>query len=201
MASTASALETHPTTLGLPGPLFALAPPVAESLASVHATWCQMSWDGLESLLESVSRPAIVVDGAGRALLHNQAARMRLRVSPESMRLYSDEQGRPCGIGTRVLRGVTSHFGGCSVIFWEPAPLTPRDVAEYCARLWSLTPRQVGVLALLVAGKCNKSIALGLDCAVRTVELHVSAILDKSGCSARTELVAQAWESVAGQRG
>jgi DNA-binding NarL/FixJ family response regulator len=47
------------------------------------------------------------------------------------------------------------------------------------------------VLELLVAGKSNKEVAAALGCAVRTVELHVTGLLEASRCDSRGELVAR----------
>lgn len=52
---------------------------------------------------------------------------------------------------------------------------------------YDLTPRERDVLALLVAGKTNATIAAQLGISVGTVHLHVSHILHKLGVSNRTE--------------
>ncbi len=54
-----------------------------------------------------------------------------------------------------------------------------------------LASRQTEVLALVAAGESNKLIAARLDCALRTVEVHVTALLRKAGCDSRAELVAR----------
>lgn len=60
-------------------------------------------------------------------------------------------------------------------------------------REWELSNRQAEVLALLVGGASNKQIAAALGCAPRTAELHVSALLEKSGQPSRAALVAMFW--------
>ena len=61
------------------------------------------------------------------------------------------------------------------------------------ADLAGLSPRQLDVLKLIVAGKSNKHIAKELDLAVSTVKTHVAAIFDRLGVSSRTQaLVASA---------
>ena len=47
-----------------------------------------------------------------------------------------------------------------------------------------------GVLGLLVHGLSNKGIAAELGCSVRTVELHVSALLRRTGHATRHQLLA-----------
>jgi DNA-binding CsgD family transcriptional regulator len=58
---------------------------------------------------------------------------------------------------------------------------------------WQLTAREREVLAEIAAGRCNKEIARSLGCSARTVEVHVSSLLRKSGCGSRTELLARLW--------
>ncbi len=59
-----------------------------------------------------------------------------------------------------------------------------------------LSPRELDVLRLVVAGRRNKEIASALDITEGTVKIHVSNILIKLGVSDRTEAV-----TVALQRG
>lgn len=56
------------------------------------------------------------------------------------------------------------------------------------ANPWAaLTPREVSVLRLIVAGLRNRAIAEQLHLSVRTVESHIEAIFGKLGVSSRTE--------------
>jgi DNA-binding NarL/FixJ family response regulator len=52
--------------------------------------------------------------------------------------------------------------------------------------LTGLTPRQRGVLELLVEGKSNKAIARGLDLGEGTVKVHMAALFRSLGVSSRT---------------
>lgn len=61
------------------------------------------------------------------------------------------------------------------------------------ARAWGLTARQAEVLRYVVEGWSNKAIASRLGCAVRTVEVHVTALLAKTGSDNRAALVARFW--------
>jgi DNA-binding CsgD family transcriptional regulator/PAS domain-containing protein len=56
---------------------------------------------------------------------------------------------------------------------------------------WLLTQRQADVLALLAGGDSNKDIAEKLGCALGTVELHVSAVLNKARAESRSQLIAR----------
>jgi DNA-binding CsgD family transcriptional regulator len=57
----------------------------------------------------------------------------------------------------------------------------------------ALTPRQTDVLRGLVDGLSNAEIAARLGCTVRTVETHLTALLDRVDASSRLELVAMFW--------
>lgn len=61
------------------------------------------------------------------------------------------------------------------------------------AKKWKLTGRQLDVLTELARGLSNKSIAAELGCAESTVELHVTALLEKSKSESRAMLVAKFW--------
>jgi FixJ family two-component response regulator len=61
-----------------------------------------------------------------------------------------------------------------------------RDAAQQ--RLASLSPREREILALVLAGHANKVIAQRLDISYRTVELHRSHILQKTGTASMLEL-------------
>ena len=52
--------------------------------------------------------------------------------------------------------------------------------------LATLTPRQRGVLALLVQGKSNKAIARDLDLGEGTVKVHMAALFRSLGVRTRT---------------
>jgi DNA-binding CsgD family transcriptional regulator len=85
--------------------------------------------------------------------------------------------------------GVPSHF--LAVQTASTLDRAPRVAAA--AGSLALTPRQAQVLDLLVLGRSNKAIAKELACAEATVEIHVTAILAKSGCENRCEVVARIW--------
>jgi DNA-binding NarL/FixJ family response regulator len=70
------------------------------------------------------------------------------------------------------------------------------------ANRWQLTRAESRVFRRLAGGISNKAIARDLDCSVRTVELHVSAILKKAHSRSRAELIVKLWgHSLDAQRG
>jgi DNA-binding NarL/FixJ family response regulator len=52
---------------------------------------------------------------------------------------------------------------------------------------WNLSPREIEVLASLLAGKSNREIAAELHMSVGTVKAHLSAMYQKLGVSNRTQ--------------
>jgi len=67
--------------------------------------------------------------------------------------------------------------------------------ASVAQRLDSLTQREREVLALIVAGKLNKQIADELDISIKTVEVHRSRVMEKTGANSVAELVQQVLKS------
>lgn len=61
------------------------------------------------------------------------------------------------------------------------------------AQRWQLSKRQREVLLLIVEGGTNRVIAATLGIAERTVEVHITAILDKAQVENRSELAASVW--------
>ncbi|MCC8237273.1 LuxR C-terminal-related transcriptional regulator [Pinisolibacter sp. MA2-2] len=61
-------------------------------------------------------------------------------------------------------------------------------------RLSCLTEREREVLALVIAGKTSKAIALDLDISVKTVENHRHNLMTKAGATSVAQLIAWASE-------
>jgi two-component system response regulator FixJ len=57
------------------------------------------------------------------------------------------------------------------------------------ARLTTLTPRERQVMLLVVAGKVNKEIAAELNLSHRTVEIHRSRVMEKTGTQSLPKLI------------
>jgi DNA-binding NarL/FixJ family response regulator len=55
-----------------------------------------------------------------------------------------------------------------------------------------LTPRELDVVRLVVAGRSNDEIASGLGIGSKTVETHLGRLFERLGVSSRTELAARA---------
>jgi DNA-binding NarL/FixJ family response regulator len=68
----------------------------------------------------------------------------------------------------------------------QPAPSREAAAPPPKAALTTLTPRQRGVLELLVQGKSNKAIARDLDLGEGTVKVHMAALFRSLGVRTRT---------------
>jgi DNA-binding NarL/FixJ family response regulator len=68
-----------------------------------------------------------------------------------------------------------------------PVPATGVSGIRSTSGLDNLTPRQRGVLELLVQGLSNKSIARGLNLGEGTVKVHMAALFRSLGVKTRTE--------------
>ncbi len=70
-----------------------------------------------------------------------------------------------------------------------PHPSAPHGLDDASSGLKVMTPAERRVLGLLTQGMSNRAIASALVLSPRTVESHVSSMLEKSGCSQRCELL------------
>ncbi len=85
-------------------------------------------------------------------------------------------------------RAILDSIAAAFVRLANPAVPDPA-FAEAAARLALLSPRETQVLAGLVAGLPNKSIAYDLEISPRTVEIHRARVMDKMGARSFSELV------------
>jgi DNA-binding CsgD family transcriptional regulator len=64
--------------------------------------------------------------------------------------------------------------------------------------LLTVSPAEARVLALLLEGSSNRQIAARLGLSPRTVESHIGAMFEKTGCRNRSQLLL--WGQVNGRR-
>jgi DNA-binding CsgD family transcriptional regulator len=174
-----------------PGRTSAPAPPPALDRAEAA---------GLVAALDEIPSPAFVLWADGRIALANGPGEAATRRAPQGVasRLRASLAGHDEAFRVTPIRspGAPSHFlvvqrRGTA----DPAPRVAAAMAH-----WGVTARQGQVLALLALGQANKAIAVALGCASSTVEIHVSALLAKSGCQSRSELVSRFWSEPIAQR-
>lgn len=77
----------------------------------------------------------------------------------------------------------------------QPAGLEA-DRTAVAVHRWQLTRSEARVLAPLVKGQPNKAIASQIGCAERTVELHVTHILQRAQVESRAALIAKFWSAL-----
>jgi DNA-binding CsgD family transcriptional regulator/PAS domain-containing protein len=140
---------------------------------------------GLEAALEALPVPAFVVRPNGAVAHANDSGRAAYDVSLSAALAEGSADGYEAT--PIVVRGEPA----AALIVRTAAPRDlPARLAEATTH-WKLTRRQSEVLALVARGDANKLIAAKLGCALRTVEVHVTALLCRAGCDNRTELVAR----------
>ncbi len=147
----------------------------------------------LEAALEAIAAPAFVVRGA--QILHaNPRGSALLTADPE--RVHAALRDGATG-PLQPMRAVRfAPPGGDHELSVAVVPDLASDAGQRAAgigRRWGLTPRQAAVLALVAQGGSNRGVAEALGCSEKTVELHVSALLAKTRCESRSQLVAAFW--------
>lgn len=109
--------------------------------------------------------------------------------------------GRELKHALRLMLNGDTYISPCVLTSQTPetttvvTPLNNESIGEF-----GMTPRQLEVCCLLMAGLPNKAIARQLACAEGTVRLHVSAVLRALNVSNRTEAVRVALQLGIGAR-
>ncbi|MEO6575300.1 MAG: helix-turn-helix transcriptional regulator [Polyangiaceae bacterium] len=145
-----------------------------------------------DAALDAIGRAAFLVSEGGHVLEANPAgaeilAREQRSLRTELARAVSSRAVHP---RWRVTRVQSVGQGDEWLIVAQPwtGERVARVIREATAR-WSLTPRQRDVLAELAEGSSNDGIAAALNIAVRTVEVHVTALLERAQVESRAELI------------
>jgi DNA-binding NarL/FixJ family response regulator len=142
---------------------------------------------GLVAALDHIGSPAFVTDDGGRPVFANGLGARMFDRDPAGM--TRNLQRRLSATEAREIKA-PGHRPHWLVVL---APEAPDERVARAALRWKLTKRQIEVLSLAAKGEANKSIADELGCAVATVEVHMSAILRKTGLENRAQLVSRFW--------
>jgi DNA-binding NarL/FixJ family response regulator len=140
----------------------------------------------LAAALEAIPSPAFVVRGAAGILQAN--VRGRTLLEAERDRVLSALAAGAVELGRYQVEGAD-----VQVVVLPDLDGDARARLTGITRRWGLTPRQSAVLALVAQGESNRTVATRLGCSEKTVELHVSALLAKTRCASRAQLVAAFW--------
>jgi len=154
----------------------------------------------LRAALDSIPGETFIINMKGCVLAANTAGHRSLQKDPEDVARRIRRSLRPRPMTTPSSFSLTRLYDARGrTHFLAVAGRSPREssaLAPEAQRRWSLTPRQTQVLELLAHGLTNRNIGLRLGCAERTVELHVSALLERIGAESRAELVARFWREL-----
>ena len=164
--------------------------PALDSTLALHQA-------ALRAALEAIPAPAFLVSITGTIVLTNAAARSTLaddgqRIAHALATILSDAADPTLTVTELAIPGLPTHF---LVVSQRPREDSAARAASFSRRL-KLTPRQSEVLELVCVGHSNKTIAALLGRAEVTVELHVTALLQKAKVENRAMLVARFWTEV-----
>jgi DNA-binding CsgD family transcriptional regulator len=146
----------------------------------------------LEVALERIASAAFVTDARGHVLHANVAGRAVLDRNARELlpRLAAAQSIHDSEFEIHAItaRGVPLQR---LVFLREPTDLCAARVAR-AAQCWSLTGRQSEVLHAILRGQTNARISAELQISERTVEVHVTAILERAQCVSRAALISSA---------
>jgi DNA-binding NarL/FixJ family response regulator len=143
----------------------------------------------LQAAIEEIPLPAFVVDSAGGLSMTNAGGHELCTRRPEtSAAIAAALRSETNQLGLASCGRVDGPLGLQLLVAREASDIRAR-VAKEASRRWALTPRQAQVLSELVLGRGNKDISRKLECSPKTIELHVSAILEAAGAASRSELL------------
>jgi len=125
-----------------------------------------------------------LLDASGNLLISNQDGQQLLQQDAALAEALRRGQVDP----KRFLVRPLAEFPGHALLIQKLAQ-APSARVDSAARRWNLTRRQTEVLHQLLEGQGNRSIARRLGCAEKTVEVHVSKILARSGLSNRAAVI------------
>lgn len=178
--------------------LNAIAPAVHERLLADRALGhAPVLSAALRATLEALAVPAFITRCcAGRVNVELTNAAGALELDRPGSRVRED-------LAAAILTGAgSSRFGVQALVaaglpayhlVTETRPARPLSKVATATRRFGLTPRQRDVLEVLILGHTNRTISELLRCAESTVELHVSALFEKTGSETRSQLVARVW--------
>jgi len=146
----------------------------------------------VRAVIEAVPSAAFVVSMDGSVLYANATGKKMLAAnrSRTTSELARAIEGEVPAWEVKRIAGRTRAELHHLLVHRDAAVRVSTRVNEAVVR-WKLSRRQADVLALVIDGHPNASIAMILGIATRTVEVHVSALLDRLQVENRSALVAR----------
>ncbi len=145
----------------------------------------------VRALIEAVPSAAFIASKSGSVVYANASGKRMLAANRARMTsdLASAIQKEGPAWEVKRIGGATRGEHHLVIHRDETERLSTRLSAAVAQ--WKLSRRQADVLALVVDGHPNASIGMILGIATRTVEVHVSALLDRLQVENRSALVAR----------
>ena len=181
------------------GILRALAPAIRRRLRLERRLSQGSRLAAFDAVLEALGQAAFLVDAHGRIREANRIGREMVDTDGRALRteLLSVVRASRSGLQSRTDSrwDATLLRAGSSVAFLVLERARPGAQlfarAGRAAAVWGLTPRQREVLERVAEGNANRTVAAILGISERTVEVHVTALLDKAQVECRAELIAR----------
>ena len=150
----------------------------------------RIALSALTAALEAIPSPAFLVRQPASVIQANARGRSLLALDEDHVKsLLNSAAPPPRGPARFDLQAAPDH----QVVVVHDLEQDARARLVGVTRRWGLTPRQAAVLELVAQGDSNRAVAARLGCSEKTIELHVSALLAKTRCSSRSQLVASFW--------
>jgi DNA-binding CsgD family transcriptional regulator len=149
-------------------------------------------------LLESIPSVALIVGASGQIEQANALARRALAQDPGGLRDTISSALRGRQVPSVQLTRISASGWPTYYLAVVASPSGPSGRTELAQRRWNLTHREAEILGHLASGGSNKTIAAALDCAVRTLEQHVTSILEKMQVENRATAIARFWSELGG---
>lgn len=172
----------------------------AEDTSQARALAGATSPDLVAFLLECASGAVFVLDASSQVVAMSRvAAALVRRAGPEvidavagSHHTVVDTRVGPLRVSRRQI--ATSERTHHLVLHAEPFAVDADTMLQAAVTRWGPTVRQTEALRHVLDGVSNKEIARRMGVSPRTVEVHVTALLDKAGVDSRARLIARARE-------
>jgi len=145
----------------------------------------------LEAALDAIGAPAAIVDSCGQLIEANAAAGEVLASGVVFPSDLVDAMPRAASAWTVTPIDAGRNVREYRLVLRAAGEDALRDQVRRACERWSLTARQREALLMVVEGHSNQMIGTVLAISQRTVEVHVTALLDMAAAASRSALSAR----------